>query len=107
MTDTTHRKESIQRVQVGLTGLGGIVILLALVNIVVSNVRSGEGADRGTVAVVGNDGAAANVTIVPKEPLAELGVTPSISSDGAVPDLKPDPNLRKPMDREPARPAER
>ena len=102
MSEQSHRKESIKRVQVGLTGLGGIVMLLALVNIVVSNVRLGEDAAPSTAAVAGNE-AVANGSIAPKEPLAELGVTPSISTDGAVPDLKPDPNLRKPMDRESTR----
>jgi hypothetical protein len=39
--------------------------------------------------------------VAPKEPLAELGVQPAPEQQPIVPDLQPDPNLRKPMDRDP------
>src|SRR3546814_3864940 len=38
--------------------------------------------------------------VSPKEPLAELGVQPAPEQAPIVPDLQPDPNLKKPMDRE-------
>lgn len=90
-------RESIRRVRIGMTGLGGIVLLLALVNIVVDNVRP-DSASSPTVAT-GN--AVAPNGDRPAEPLAELGVTPTAGKDGVVvPDLKPDPKLKKPMDQE-------
>jgi len=41
--------------------------------------------------------------VQPEDPLARLGVTPSADQGPAqvVPDLQPDPNLTKPMDRDP------
>jgi hypothetical protein len=103
MTDSTHRKEGIKRVQVGLTGLAGIVLMIGLVNIVVNNVRSGTDSRVETATLAAN-AADANADSGPQEPLAELGVTPSADVDvSVVPDLKPDPKLRKPMDRDAAR----
>ena len=91
------QRESIRRVRIGMTGLGGIVLLLALVNIVVDNVRP----DSVSSPAVATGNAVAPNGESPSEPLAELGVTPSASKDGVVvPDLKPDPKLRKPMDQE-------
>ena len=58
------------------------------------------------LAVLGGRGAMAFPKLVlgnavsPKEPLAELGVQPAPEQAPIVPDLQPDPNLSKPMDRE-------
>lgn len=106
MADRLHRKESIKRIQVGLTGLAGIVLLIGLANVVVRNIRDGDTAGPAglsTVAVNADD-AANGVTA--REPLAELGVAPAADVvPQVVPDLQPDPQIRKPMDREPARTA--
>lgn len=105
MTEVSSRRnEVLHRIQVGLTGLCGVVLLVGLANIVVDNIRHDDatGADLASAANVTTADA---VNGAPSEPLAELGVAPA-ADDGVqqsvVADLKPDPNLRKPMDRAPA-----
>jgi hypothetical protein len=96
-TETRTRREAMQRVQVGLIGLGGVLLVVAFAN-VVAKMRP-EGAAVATV-----DGQLAggvtsdNVSATGEaESMDDLGVTPAPS----VPDLEPDPRLRKPMDRDP------
>jgi len=97
------RRETVRRIQVGSAGVGGVLLLVGLTNVLVDNIRKDSVLSAGAVAI----GAAipSNATAPSSEPLADLGVTPS--SDGAsgqapaVPDLEPDPRLQKPMDRDP------
>lgn len=104
MLDPLRRKEGTQRIQIGLSGLAGVVLLIGLANIVVDNVRRDDavqGAVEAANSAVSN--AAPSVaadTERPTEPLAELGVTPAPESAAppVVADLQPDPNLRQPMD---------
>lgn len=104
MFDLLRRKEGIQRIQFGLFGLAGVVLLVGLANVVVDNVRREE-----NIVMDGGAETAANAAVAivaqpvvepPKEPLAELGVTPVPEAAQApvVADLQPDPNLREPMD---------
>ncbi|MBB6123593.1 hypothetical protein [Sphingobium subterraneum] len=98
MPDTARRKEEMQRVQVGLTGLAGILLMVGLVNIVVEKVRN-EDASSLTTVVPANATDATNASAQRNEPLAELGVTPvSEPSASVVEDLRPDPKLRTRMD---------
>jgi hypothetical protein len=99
-TESPGRRESLQRVQIGLLGLGAVLLVVAFANIVANNVRPESG------SVIALDGqlpvtaAPANGTAADSEPFADLGVTPTSSS---VPDLEPDPRLRKPMDQDPTK----
>lgn len=98
MADDPRRQEGLQRVQIGLTGLAGVILLVGLANIVIDKAKLDVAVQPPpTVSTLDN----ANALAQPKEPLAELGVTPSMSQSQVVPDLQPDPNLQKPMDREP------
>lgn len=98
MADTPRRQEGLQRVQIGLTGLAGVVLLVGLANIVIEKARVDDAAlPPPTVPTVSTTNA-----VSPKEPLAELGVQPAPEQAPIVPDLQPDPNLKKPMDRDPA-----
>ncbi|MDF0544482.1 hypothetical protein PX699_19190 [Sphingobium sp. H39-3-25] len=98
MADSPRRQEGLQRVQIGLTGLAGVILLVGLANIVIDKAKLGDSVQPPpTVPTLDS----ANALGQPKEPLAELGVTPSMPQSQVVPDLQPDPNLRKPMDREP------
>ena len=94
-----RKREGLQRVQIGLTGLAGVILLVGLANIVVEKARMDEKAMPPAVAPT-LDGGSANASGQAREPLAELGVTPS-ADQPVVPDLQPDPNLRQPMDRDP------
>lgn len=99
MLDLSHRKEGIRRIQIGLSGLAGVVLLIGLANIVVNNVRRDD-ATAGASADNADNGSPSGTDDKPTEPLAELGVTPShdSSSDPVVEDLQPDPNLRERLD---------
>lgn len=102
MVDSPRKQEGLQRIQIGLTGLAGVVLLVGLANIVIEKARLDERSLPPVVVPTLSGGEGANAATQPKEPLAELGVTPSADqSSQVVPDLLPDPNLRKPMDRDP------
>lgn len=105
MFDPAKRKEGIQRIQIGLAGLTGVVLLVGLASIVAENVRKDEGVAEAALEGGPNAASAAPVEEAPKEPLAELGVTPAPdvtpTQPPVVADLQPDPNLREPMDRPP------
>lgn len=97
MAEHTRRQEGLQRIQIGLTGLAGVVLLVGLANIVIDKARVDDAtAPPPVVPTLGLN------AVAPKEPLAELGVQPAPEQAPIVPDLQPDPNLRKPMDQEPA-----
>ena len=93
------------RIQIGLSGLAGVVLLIGLANIVVDNVRRDDAAqdaiEAANEAVNNSAPFVAADAGMPTEPLAELGVTPAPESAAppVVADLQPDPNLREPMDR--------
>lgn len=99
MVDSSRKQEGLQRVQIGLTGLAGVVLLVGLANIVIDKARIDDVAPPTVVPTIADPTANA-ASAQPKEPLAELGVAPSAEGQ-VVPDLQPDPNLNKPMDREP------
>lgn len=95
MAETPRRQEGLQRVQIGLSGLAGVVLLVGLANIVIDKARiTDPTVPPPTVPTVDLN------AVAPKEPLAELGVQPAPDQTPIVPDLQPDPNLNKPMDRD-------
>ena len=101
---SSQHKETMQRIRTGFTGLLGVVLLIGLATIIVDTVRKDDAANMDIAAATN----AANTDAIngaPSEPLAELGVAPPAEEDtqgSVVADLKPDPNLKKPMDRSPA-----
>ncbi len=99
MAETPRRQEGLQRVQIGLTGLAGVVLLVGLANIVIEKARMDDAALPPPVVPTLSQ---TQNAVSPKEPLAELGVQPAPEQAPIVPDLQPDPNIRKPMDRDPA-----
>ncbi|CAM8671753.1 hypothetical protein sphantq_01068 [Sphingobium sp. AntQ-1] len=98
MAETPRRQEGLQRVQIGLTGLAGVVLLVGLANIVIEKARMDDAAL--PPPVVPTLSASGNA-VSPRDPLAELGVQPAPEQAPIVPDLQPDPNIRKPMDSDP------
>ncbi|WP_336973266.1 hypothetical protein [Sphingobium aromaticiconvertens] len=103
MAESPRRQEGLQRVQIGLTGVAGVILLVGLANIVIDKARVDDSSTPPPVVATIDANASATA---PKEPLAELGVQPAPEPAPVVPDLLPDPNLAKPMDRE-VQPAQR
>lgn len=97
MADESRRAEGMQRVQIGLTGVAGVVLLVGLANIVIDKAGIDKAAAPPPVVPTLGENA-----VAPNDPLAELGVQPT-AEQPVVPDLQPDPNIAKPMDREPQR----
>ena len=109
-----HREE-LQRVQIGLVGLAGVLLIVTLANLVVDSARKDNASEAPMTEAVSNGDmfSGSNAAGLPKsagnEPLADLGVTPT--TEGAatpvlpspVPDLEPDPELRQRMDQDPQR----
>lgn len=105
-SEEENRRESLRRVQMGAAGLGGVLLLVGLTNVLVDNIRKDN-----AMAVATEGSAGQNMVTVPtsSEALADLGVAPASDSAkapgvAAVPDLEPDPRLQKPMDRDPQQP---
>ncbi len=99
--ENSKRQEMLHRVQIGLTGLAGVVLLVGLANVVIDKARlDARSMPPPVVPTIGTD--AANASGAPRDPLGELGVAPSAEQSGqVVPDLQPDPKLRSRMDRDP------
>ncbi len=100
------RRESIRRIQIGAAGLGGVMMLVGLTNVLVDNIRKDGGLGSGTEVMGGLVATNNAESAKSNEPLADLGVTPASDTSSqqavpAVPDLEPDPQLQKPMDRDP------
>jgi hypothetical protein len=80
----------MQRVRIGLTGLACVfvLVLLAAAFFGLARPQGDEIGDHGTAAAADNGAA-------PKEPLAELGVTPGGGSDRSA-RPQPDPSANRP-----------
>lgn len=77
------RSQSMQRLQVGLFGLGAMVLLVGLANII------GDNADQAEASVVTEaaPAAPAEEVIVPfRDPLAEAGVVPDMAEEADKPE---------------------
>jgi hypothetical protein len=69
----------MQRVRIGLTGLACVFLLVLLGAIFVKFVRDGEAARQSETMIASGSApssVAGDTTEAPKEPLAELGITP-------------------------------
>ena len=114
----TNRQDTMQRIQVGVVGLVAILLLVSVANFVIQRASDQQTAVEEIQAEADTDlpASATAEEEAPAEPLAELGITPAAEPEEeesevlepaagipgqTVPDLKPDPNLEAPMDREP------
>jgi hypothetical protein len=85
---TGDRREPMQRVRLGITGLAAVILLVALATAIASGIRrtaNGQAAPSSAPAL--ND--PGNVTAPRAEPLEQLGVAPPTVE-------KPDPGAPKP-----------
>jgi hypothetical protein len=105
-SETPTRRETMQRVQIGLIGLGAVLLVVTFANVIVKTIRPDA---TQTLATGGQPAADAGTNGTTTEALEDLGVTPK--SDQAVgpsvPDLEPDPRLSKPMDQDPKKRVQR
>jgi hypothetical protein len=113
----SSRQDTMQRIQVGVVGLAAVLLLVSVANFVIQRASD----EQTVLEEMQGDGTgivpplASKPEEKPSEPLAELGLTPAPASGTGkseaqkpaanlpgqtVPDLKPDPNLDAPMDRE-------
>lgn len=80
------RQHSVQRLKVGLIGLAAVLLLIGLASAVFNSVNRERpvaavgGAQPATVAAMAGNSSAASPSGT--EPLAELGVTPSVVATG-------------------------
>ncbi|WP_173202832.1 hypothetical protein [Sphingopyxis sp. BSNA05] len=105
----------MQRIQVGVVGLAAVLLLVSVANFIIQRASDEQTVIEEMQAEA--TGIAPPVATKseekPAEPLAELGLTPAPATGKpeaqkpqanlpgqTVPDLKPDPNLDAPMDRE-------
>lgn len=116
-SQTSGRQDTMQRIQVGVVGLAAVLLLVSVANFVIQRASH----EQTVLEEMQGDGTgiapplASKPEEKPAEPLAELGITPAPASGTGkpevqkpaanlpgqtVPDLKPDPNLDAPMDRE-------
>lgn len=118
----SNRQDTMQRIQVGVMGLAAVLLLVSIANFVMQRASNDESALEAIQAETSGSlrGVSEDAANKPSEPLAELGITPTSKPEeeevkgGAgsaarkkpavegqvVPDLKPDPKLEAPMDRE-------
>lgn len=107
----------MQRIQVGVIGLASVLLLVSVANFFIQRASD----ERTVIEEMQGEGEGSAPPLVsnpegkPSEPLAELGITPAPKKEAkesdeeqstrnvpgqTVPDLKPNPNLDAPMDRE-------
>ncbi|QJB70720.1 hypothetical protein HF685_06835 [Parasphingorhabdus halotolerans] len=106
----------MQRLQVGVIGLVTVLLLVSIANFVLQRASDEPTALEEIQAGTANSARelADGIDEKPAEPLAEIGITPAPMPEDdviqpvvkpkvesqIVPDLKPDPKLEAPMDRE-------
>ena len=100
-SEVPTRREAVQRVQIGLIGLGAVLLVVAFANIIVRTIRPDATQVLATSGQAATD--AGTINGATTEPLEDLGVTPKSDqgTSASVPDLEPDPRLSKPMDQDP------
>lgn len=77
-------EQARQRIRVGMIGLAAVVLLIGLASAIFSTVTRDRPADEASrSAVVAHGGAPMAAPSAGNEPLAELGVTPSIANSSA------------------------
>lgn len=77
------RQQRLQRLQIGLLGLGGILLLVGLANIIISGARESE---QEAVAELPPATTEDLPDPGPRDPLADAGVAPDLPAEGEVAD---------------------
>ena len=77
------RQQRLQRLQIGLLGLGGILLLVGLANIIISGARESEQEAVAEMPVPTTEDLPEPGR---RDPLADAGVAPDLPAEGAVAD---------------------
>ncbi|MCH7627718.1 MAG: hypothetical protein IH997_03265 [Proteobacteria bacterium] len=72
------RAQAVHRLQVGLFGLAGMLLLVSLANVIMDRAQIGDAS-----AGVGPDAAASASASPANDPLVDMGVAPELPVDGA------------------------
>jgi hypothetical protein len=86
-TGQAESVQTMQRVRVGITGLGMVLVLIALASVIFTSAnreKAVEAVGASNAQVVANITEPGNSAAAKDEPLAELGLTPSTASTEAV-----------------------
>jgi hypothetical protein len=86
-TARERRAQAIHRLQVGLFGLAGMLLLVGLANIIMDRARSGD-AGPAAVSAAASDPAAVAASAPAQsasDPLADIGVVPDLPAASATP----------------------
>ncbi len=75
------RKQRVQRLQIGLIGLGAIVLLVGLANIIISSVASNQAIEAEELPPATSQDVPAPP---PRDPLADAGVVPGLPAEELV-----------------------
>ena len=75
------RSQSVQRLQVGLAGLGAMALLIGLANVIMDRAKQTDAASVPEAAATAGESPRASVS----DPLADAGVAPDVASDSAKP----------------------
>jgi hypothetical protein len=78
---TGTRSQSVQRLQVGLAGLGAMALLIGLANVIMDRAKQTDAASVPEAAATAGESPRASVS----DPLADAGVAPDVASDSAKP----------------------
>ncbi len=78
--------QAMQRVKVGMIGLAAVVLLIALASTILASLSRDQPAGVAAQPDIAANVAAGNETALPNEPLAELGISPSVNAQVAVDD---------------------
>lgn len=95
-TDRELRSQAVHRLQVGLFGLGGMLLMVGLANIVMERARQSDAASAvaspaAAVAPPGDEAPAAA-----SDPLVDMGVAPELPVNKPSPSVKPDAMILAP-----------
>lgn len=89
--DRELRSQAVHRLQIGLFGLGGMLLMVGLANIVMERARQSEAATASAtpVAAITTPGDA-ETTASASDPLVDMGVAPELPVNKPSPSAKPD-----------------
>ncbi|MDE2563587.1 MAG: hypothetical protein KGL48_15190 [Sphingomonadales bacterium] len=87
--DRALRTQAVHRLQIGLFGLGGVLLMVGLANIVMERARQSEVATA-TAAPPAAIAAPTDVATTASDPLVDMGVAPELPVNKPSPSAKPD-----------------